>query len=51
MPAWPANTRVCMQRFAALCDARQSDVDWRPFQLVADAFLIGERRIVAAHEI
>ena len=39
------------QRFAALCDARQSDVDWRPFQLVADAFLIGERRIVAAHEI
>jgi predicted dehydrogenase len=39
------------QRFAALCDARQSEVDWRPFQLVADAFLIGERRIVAAHEI
>jgi predicted dehydrogenase len=39
------------QRFAALCDARQSDVDWRPFQLVADAFLIGERRIVAPHEI
>ena len=39
------------QRFADLCDARQSDVDWRPFQLVADAFLIGERRIVAAHEI
>ena len=39
------------QRFAALCDARKSDVDWRPFQLVADAFLIGERRIVAPHEI
>jgi predicted dehydrogenase len=39
------------QRFAALCDARKSDVDWRPFQLVADAFLVGERRIVAPHEI
>ena len=39
------------KRFADLCDARQSDVDWRPFQLVADAFLIGERRIVAPHEI
>jgi predicted dehydrogenase len=39
------------QRFAALCDARRSDVDWRPFQLVADAFLIGERRMVAPHEI
>jgi predicted dehydrogenase len=39
------------ERFASLCEAGQSDVDWRPFQLVADAFLIGERRIVAAHEI
>jgi len=39
------------QRFAALCDAGQSDVDWRPFQLIADAFLVGERRIVAPHEI
>ena len=38
-------------RFAALCDSRQSEVDWRPFQLVADAFLIGERRLVAPHEI
>ncbi len=38
-------------RFAALCAAGKSDVDWRPFQLVADAFLIGERRIVAPHEI
>jgi predicted dehydrogenase len=38
-------------RFAALCRAGKSEVDWRPFQLVADAFLIGERRIVAAHEI
>ena len=39
------------QRFAALCTAGLSEVDWRPFQLVADAFLIGERRIVAPHEI
>jgi predicted dehydrogenase len=39
------------QRFADLCDAGKSEVDWRPFQLVADAFLIGERRIVASHEI
>ena len=38
-------------RFAALCEAGRSEVDWRPFQLVADAFLIGERRIVAPHEI
>ncbi len=39
------------QRFAELCDARRSEVDWRPFQLVADAFLVGERRIVAPHHI
>jgi predicted dehydrogenase len=38
-------------RFADLVQAGQSEVDWRPFQLVADAFLIGERRIVAPHEI
>ena len=38
-------------RFAALCHARESEVDWRPFQLVADAFLIGERRLVAPHTI
>ena len=38
---------AALQRFAELCDAGKSDVDWRPFQLVADAFLIGERRIVA----
>jgi predicted dehydrogenase len=38
-------------RFAELIDASQSEVDWRPFQLVADAFLIGERRIVAPHDI
>ena len=39
------------QRFALLCEAGSSEVDWRPFQLVADAFLVGERRIVAPHEI
>ena len=39
------------QRFAKLCAAGGSEVDWRPFQLVADAFLIGERRIVAPHHI
>ena len=38
-------------RFATLCLAGKSEVDWRPFQLVADAFLVGERRIVAPHEI
>ncbi len=38
-------------RFAELCAAGQSEVDWRPFQLVADAFLIGERRTVAAHQV
>jgi predicted dehydrogenase len=38
-------------RFAALCNAAESEVDWRPFQLVADAFLIGERRIVAPHQV
>jgi len=39
------------ERFASLCEAGESEVDWRPFQLVADAFLVGERRIVAPHEI
>ena len=38
-------------RFAELCAAGRSEVDWRPFQLVADAFLVGERRIVAAHHV
>jgi predicted dehydrogenase len=38
-------------RFSGLCATSRSEVDWRPFQLVADAFLIGERRIVAPHEI
>jgi predicted dehydrogenase len=38
-------------RFAELCAASESEVDWRPFQLVADAFLVGERRTVAAHQV
>jgi len=38
-------------RFAQLCAAGKSEVDWRPFQLVADSFLIGERRIVAPHHV
>jgi hypothetical protein len=37
------------KRFAELVTAGESEVDWRPFQLVADAFLIGERKIVAPH--
>nr|WP_315384599.1 Gfo/Idh/MocA family oxidoreductase [uncultured Sphingomonas sp.] len=32
-------------RFAELVAAKQSDVDVRPLQLVADAFLVGERAI------
>ena len=39
------------QRFADLCASRASEVDIRPFQLVADAFLVGERRSVAPHVI
>ena len=39
------------ERFAVLCQAGRSEVDVRPFQLVADAFLVGERREVAPHEV
>jgi predicted dehydrogenase len=39
------------QRFSVLLDASRSEVDWRPFQLVADAFLVGERRSVAPHQV
>jgi predicted dehydrogenase len=38
-------------RLAELVTAGESEVDWRPFQLVADAFLIGERKIVAPHHV
>jgi D-galactose 1-dehydrogenase/L-arabinose 1- dehydrogenase len=34
------------ERFAQLCATNRSEVDWRPMQLVADAFLVGEREIV-----
>ena len=34
------------ERFADLCEQGTSEVDWRPMQLVADAFLIGERENV-----
>lgn len=38
-------------RFAELIAAGESDVDLSPLQLVADAFLLGERRLVAGfHE-
>jgi D-galactose 1-dehydrogenase len=38
------------QRFAALIAAGESDRDVGPLSLVADAFLIGERRVVAAFD-
>ena len=34
------------ERFGELCVSRRSEVDWRPMQLVADAFLVGERETV-----
>jgi D-galactose 1-dehydrogenase/L-arabinose 1- dehydrogenase len=34
-------------RFAELIARRESDVDTRPLQLVADAFLLADRRTVA----
>jgi D-galactose 1-dehydrogenase len=41
-----AEYRGLYDRFAALIEAGQSDVDIRPLQLVADAFLVGERQAV-----
>lgn len=38
------------ERFAALIRARESDVDFQPLRLVADAFLCGERLEVEAFE-
>ena len=38
------------RRFAELCEAGESEVDDRPFALVADAFLVGERLEVDALE-
>jgi D-galactose 1-dehydrogenase len=37
-------------RFAELLDAGESDVDLRPLAMVADAFMLGSRRIVDAFE-
>lgn len=37
-------------RMADLVEAGESDVDLSPFVLVADAFMIGERRQVAAFD-
>lgn len=37
-------------RFADLIAAGESDVDWRPLQLVADAFLVAERATGARFE-
>jgi len=34
------------RRFAALCESGASEVDVRPFELVADAFLVGEHEAV-----
>jgi D-galactose 1-dehydrogenase len=38
------------QRFLKLAAAGESDVDLAPFQLVADAFLLGRRRVVEPFE-
>ena len=38
------------RRFAELVATRRSDVDLSPFRLVADAFLLGQRRELAAFE-
>jgi len=38
-------------RFAGLIAARESEIDVRPLQLVADAFLRGDRRAVAPFQI
>jgi len=38
------------RRFAELIAAGESDIDTRPFQLAADAFLIGKRKTVDAFE-
>jgi predicted dehydrogenase len=39
------------EHFAALCAAGRSDVDWRPLQLVADALLVGERRLAEPFDV
>ena len=45
-----AEYRGIYKRFAELASSRASEVDLSPLGLVADAFLIGRRRVVAAFE-
>jgi D-galactose 1-dehydrogenase len=49
LPDDPEYARL-YRRFASLLAGRTSDVDLRPFRLVADAFLIGRRKTVAPFE-
>ncbi|GAB0117520.1 Gfo/Idh/MocA family protein [Acidisoma sp. 7E03] len=46
----PAEYPRIYEMFARLLEARESHVDVRPLRLVADAFLVGERRETAAFE-
>jgi D-galactose 1-dehydrogenase len=39
--------RGIYRRFVELVEGRESDVDLAPLGLVADAFLLGRRRLVA----
>ena len=45
MRRWP-NTRAFMRISPSCCAKGESDMDSTPFQLVADAFLVGSRRVV-----
>jgi D-galactose 1-dehydrogenase len=45
-----AEYRGLYRRFAELAAAGSSDVDLTPLRLVADAFMLGRRRIVEAFE-
>jgi D-galactose 1-dehydrogenase len=45
-----AEYEAIYQRFASLLDEGRSDMDAAPFQLVADAFLVGRRRVVDAFD-
>jgi D-galactose 1-dehydrogenase len=49
LPDDPEYARL-YRRFAQLLASRTSDADLRPFRLVADAFLIGRRRVVGRFE-
>lgn len=45
-----AEYRGLYRRFVALIENGESEVDLSPLQLVADAFLLGKRRVVAAFD-